>query len=295
MVLTHLHGNIIKGIIVSRIHKTDIISAATRAGKAASPDMCASFCLAPTLARDLAHLCSSDFINVLSKEIALAEKRGTPLADIPLDPEVIRCAEKEYYRKSKIGGVGGLLIGAIGFGLLLPPLGFVVGIFFPGVILWGIFSNIFETQALSESVSVTRALSMAYGVHVATKKLENYWQALTWREFEKEVANLFREIGFLVTLTPGSGDEGVDLLLSKAGKRVIVQCKKYTKPAGPHLVRELLGTFVRQGADVAILIATAGFTDAALHATKGVPIILLDLNDLLEIRRNQSIDKYFKI
>jgi hypothetical protein len=47
---------------------------------------------------------------------------------------------------------------------------------------------------------------------------------MTWRQFEMLVGESFRRRGFTITETGGNGpDGGVDLILSKAGERYLVQ------------------------------------------------------------------------
>ncbi len=52
--------------------------------------------------------------------------------------------------------------------------------------------------------------------------------ALSPEEFEKEIAELFRNLGFVVKLTPFTRDGGKDAILMKDGKKYLVECKKYS-------------------------------------------------------------------
>ena len=51
---------------------------------------------------------------------------------------------------------------------------------------------------------------------------------INWREFEELVGEAYRRKGYAVAETGGGGaDGGVDLVLSKRGKRLLVQCKHW--------------------------------------------------------------------
>ncbi len=54
-------------------------------------------------------------------------------------------------------------------------------------------------------------------------------------EFEHVTAEIFRQLGFEARVTPASGDEGLDIILSKNGVKAGVQCKQYKKPVGPEV------------------------------------------------------------
>jgi HJR/Mrr/RecB family endonuclease len=55
-------------------------------------------------------------------------------------------------------------------------------------------------------------------------------------EFEDFMADLFRRKGDPVRTTPGSGDQGVDLLLEVEGRKVTVQLKRWVAPVGNKVV-----------------------------------------------------------
>ena len=114
----------------------------------------------------------------------------------------------------------------------------------------------------------------------ALRKHEEYWNGLSGLEFEKELGILCERRGYKVSFTPVSGDEGVDLILQKDGKKTVVQCKGHKSPAGPAVVRELYGTMFHFDADKAILACTGGFTKGAKNFASGKPIILVAALDL---------------
>jgi len=108
--------------------------------------------------------------------------------------------------------------------------------------------------------------------------------ALTPLEFEEYTAQLFRQKGYNATLRGGSGDMGVDVMLTKDdGKRAIVQCKRYRHTVGPDIVRELFGTMVHERVHHAFLVTTADISDGARKWAANKPLTLIDGTLLLEI------------
>lgn len=108
--------------------------------------------------------------------------------------------------------------------------------------------------------------------------------ALQPYEFERYVADLFRQKGYRVKLHGRRGDNGVDLRLTQAnGKQAIVQCKRYRKSIGPDIVRELYGTLMHERVAHAFLVTTADISDAARTWAQGKPMTLIDGQTLAHI------------
>ena len=115
-----------------------------------------------------------------------------------------------------------------------------------------------------------------------------WWGNLKGREFEQELAKLYRRGGYSVQLNKGTKDGGVDLVLKRDGKSFLVQCKGHANAVGPGPVRDLYGTFVHQGGTEAWLISTSGFTKAARAFAEKKPIRLITILELLEGRNGRE-------
>lgn len=109
----------------------------------------------------------------------------------------------------------------------------------------------------------------------------SFWDSLTGRQFEREVANLLSRLGYSAQLTPASDDKGVDILL---GNGTIVQCKAHKKPIGPAVAREVYGTLRAHKARTAILVSKSGFTRGVIEFARGKPIHLWDVGALIEMQ-----------
>jgi restriction system protein len=113
------------------------------------------------------------------------------------------------------------------------------------------------------------------------------------RKFEKLIAELYRRRGFEATLTPASGDEGVDIYVvsrNDLGQTLwVVQAKRHAAEnrieAG--VVRELFGTVAAKEASAGILVTTSFFQPGAIKLEREFEyrLSLKDYMDLQEMLR----------
>jgi restriction system protein len=107
-------------------------------------------------------------------------------------------------------------------------------------------------------------------------------------DFEYWCAAQLEKSGWSVRVTKASGDQGVDLVASQAGKTVVIQCKRYSNPAGNKSVQEAYTGMAHYGSDAACVIATRGFTRAAVELSNYTAVLLLDAENIGEF--NSMID-----
>ncbi len=115
----------------------------------------------------------------------------------------------------------------------------------------------------------------------------NWVRGLSWRGFERQLAEVYRQKGYQVEELGGSGpDGGIDLKLFKNGRTTIVQCKHWkTWKVNVKPVRELFGVMTAERADSAIFITSGGYTGDALKFAEGKPIELIDRDGFLDLVR----------
>jgi restriction system protein len=104
--------------------------------------------------------------------------------------------------------------------------------------------------------------------------------ALTFKEF---TASLFREMGYTVEITPGTSDNGIDLLLRKNHQLIAVQCKRWSAPVREPVVRDFYSALMSSGAQFGYLVTTSTFTSHAYSFAEGKPIQLVDLEALIDL------------
>lgn len=94
--------------------------------------------------------------------------------------------------------------------------------------------------------------------------------------FERELARMFKRLGYRVKLTAGSNDHGADLILSKGRKRIAVQAKRYAKPVGNSAVQEAFAAQAFYECDEAWVVTNSTFTPAAREQAKPCKVRLVD-------------------
>lgn len=124
------------------------------------------------------------------------------------------------------------------------------------------------------------------------KKKKEYWFSLSGHDFEKEMAGLFRKYNYKSVLkTRGSGDGGVDLIITKHDEgKIFVQCKAHKKPAGPHVVRDLFGAMKSEGVDHGILISLSGVSKGVMSFIKDKNIDILDIDGIIKMNTEQGFE-----
>lgn len=115
--------------------------------------------------------------------------------------------------------------------------------------------------------------------------------SLTPSAFEEYVGILFEKEGYRVKRTGGSGDRGIDLVVSRNRERSLVQCKRYENDIGPGAVRELIGAMTSAGATHGFLVTTSGFTEGAREEARKAPykIRLLDGTEIVRWARKYGL------
>lgn len=139
----------------------------------------------------------------------------------------------------------------------------------------------------SDNVSAYRATLAGWEFTNAERGL-GYWQGLRGVEFEAAVALLLKRRSCNVTTTKGSGDGGVDLVVTIGGNALWCQCKGHAKAVSVAPIREIAGVCSR-GQARAVIIAANGYTRPAVEAASDLGVAHLDARDLCNLARLEEI------
>ena len=157
-----------------------------------------------------------------------------------------------------------------GFLTTFARLGIVAFLFLIAIVFARVFIALRIEERRKENLAATRNI-----------------RSLTPSEFEEYVGLLFERSGYRVKRTGGSGDRGVDLVMSRNGTQSVVQCKRYGDDVGPGAVRELIGAMTNARIHRGFLVTTSGFTTGAKEEARQAPyrIRLLDGQDVVRWAR----------
>ncbi len=116
--------------------------------------------------------------------------------------------------------------------------------------------------------------------------------AMDGHDFEKLTAALLRELGYdQVKVTPASGDQGVDVIAVKDGKKYAIQCKRYSQKLGNTPIQEVHAGKTIYGCNVAVVLTNNYFTDGGKAAARALGVELWDrdtLQRMLNTARSRS-------
>ena len=103
--------------------------------------------------------------------------------------------------------------------------------------------------------------------------------------FEKSVAKNFEAYGWNTHETKKTGDQGADVIAEKNGKRIIVQCKLYSRPIGNKAVQEVVAAKSYYKGNIALVVSNTNYTKSARKLAESNGVVLLhylNLNRFLE-------------
>lgn len=114
----------------------------------------------------------------------------------------------------------------------------------------------------------------------------SYVDGMDGHEFEYFCADLLRQNGFVdVSVTPGSGDQGVDILAEKGGVKYAVQCKNYAFPLSNTPVQEVNAGKTFYGCHVGVVMTNSTFTSGAINLAKATGVLLWGRDVVQEMMR----------
>jgi HJR/Mrr/RecB family endonuclease len=141
-------------------------------------------------------------------------------------------------------------------------------------------------QAVKKVTAMTTAAAVAGSNAEQTRRLfegkinqlrSSHWRGMTGIEFENFLADVFREWGYVVETTKSTGDQGVDLVISKGGRRVAVQAKGYPgTTVGNKAIQEAHAGRSFYRCDSSAVITNSSFTTGAVELAKSVDCALID-------------------
>ncbi|WP_374299916.1 restriction endonuclease [Paracoccus sp. (in: a-proteobacteria)] len=104
-------------------------------------------------------------------------------------------------------------------------------------------------------------------------------------EFERWVADRLELHGWRADVTSGSGDQGIDIIARRDGKKIGIQCKRYDGAVGNKAVQEAFSGRAFHRVDTAVVITTGYYTESARALARRTGVHLLHVKDIPRLRR----------
>jgi len=112
-----------------------------------------------------------------------------------------------------------------------------------------------------------------------------FFENMTPQDYEYFCAEILRRTKWEARVTPASGGQGVEVVAEKRGLRIVVQCKKYSKPVGNHAVQEIVAAIAHEAAQHGVVVTNNRFTTGARRLADSNRILLLHHSELFQIDR----------
>ncbi|MBV8458386.1 MAG: restriction endonuclease, partial [Acetobacteraceae bacterium] len=96
--------------------------------------------------------------------------------------------------------------------------------------------------------------------HRERPAFRSFSDSMTPVEFETFCAEELRRAGWDARVTMQSRDQGVDVIAEKDGRRVVFQCKLYSRPVGNKSVQEVVAARAHEQADFGVVVSNSRYT-----------------------------------
>ncbi|GLQ53607.1 restriction endonuclease [Devosia nitrariae] len=117
--------------------------------------------------------------------------------------------------------------------------------------------------------------------HVERLRIAYRDPAMTPIQFERWCENALRWSGWSANGTKASGDQGADVVATKDGVKVVLQCKLFSRPVGNAAVQEIFAAKAHYSASGAAVVSNQVYTPAAQQLARSCGVKLLHADDLL--------------
>lgn len=103
------------------------------------------------------------------------------------------------------------------------------------------------------------------------------------KAFEHFCADLLRSKGWTANVTPATGDQGADIVATRLGTTVVIQCKLYSSPVGNKAVQEVVAAQAMHGAQYGCVVSNQSYTNSAKVLASANGVLLLHHDDLVRL------------
>jgi len=137
----------------------------------------------------------------------------------------------------------------------------------------------FENELFEENTNKKQFISIN-----EADKLDGY-------QFEDLLAILFEKMGYKVTTTPLTGDQGADLILDRFDMRTVVQAKRYENKVSNKAIQEVVAAIAQYNANNGMVVTNNEFTSSAIELADSNNIKLINRNRLSGLLSKYQIHK----
>jgi len=108
-------------------------------------------------------------------------------------------------------------------------------------------------------------------------------EEMSGEEYEEYCKNILEQHGWQVTVTPKSGDQGIDLIAAAADMSLCIQCKRHSQPVGNSAVQQAFSGKQHYGGTHAAVVTNAGFTQSAKQLAESTGVHLWSTEEFIYV------------
>ena len=117
-------------------------------------------------------------------------------------------------------------------------------------------------------------------------------QRLTGVGFEHHVAETYERLGYHTDVTRGSRDQGVDVIATRRGERMAIQCKRWADAVGNDAVQQVHAGKTHYNCTSATVVCTSRFTAAAWELAQSVHVQLVDGDEYVSLMQSVQVQSH---
>jgi restriction endonuclease Mrr len=139
-------------------------------------------------------------------------------------------------------------------------------------------------QELRDRAAALRRRELARAQRTRLRKLVTL-RAMTSRDFEHTVAELYERLGYQTELTVAVGDFGADVIATREGRRMVIECKRYAASlkVNRQTLQQLQSAMNVYDAQSAACVTTSTFTRQAVDFARKWNMDVVDGPRLLQL------------
>ena len=105
---------------------------------------------------------------------------------------------------------------------------------------------------------------------------------MSGQEFEVFISLIFSKMGYCTKVTKASGDQGIDVIAEKNGKKIGIQAKCYSRQVSNSAIQEVVAGIKYYNLDKAIVVTNNYFSKSAQELAQSNNVVLWDRSILKE-------------
>ncbi len=138
-----------------------------------------------------------------------------------------------------------------------------------------VFARITNYRSITKLGHFEKLLTRNNTAHNNYIKIDDI-DLMTGLEFEEFISNMFIRLGYVVTTTKATGDQGIDIIAEKGLDKIGIQTKCYSSTVSNSAIQEVVAGKNHYNCNKAIVVTNNTFTQSAINLSRSNDVILWD-------------------